>query len=513
MSAVVSGSAVKSKKSSGDSLIFSGKSYDFVTYTKCQNWIGGSFTDAISGDVLAVLNPRHNKAMGDVVMSAAADVESAVAAAKAALPGWRAMPVKERSQILYRLKFLMERDIEELSWLVSHENGKVYSEAKADVLKGIECVEMGAALANMVTGGQIDVSRGINCEVTYEPEGICAGIVPFNFPVMVPLWMLPQALLGGNCFILKPSEQVPYGAMKLALLLQEAGLPDGVFNVINGGRPSVEAIVDHPDIKAIGFVGSTKVAKIVYARGAQLGKKMLCLGGAKNHLVVVPDAELALTSQTVVASAYGCAGQRCMAASVMLAVGKVQPIIDSMITEAKKIRLGEDMGPIVNKEAYERILRYINEAEKMGAKVLVDGRNAKVAGADGYWIGPTILDGMQPEWPAACEEIFGPVLSIVRVGSVDQAIGIENKSTYGNAASVFTTSGAVAKYCVERFEAGMCGVNIGVPVPREPFSFGGWNQSKFGVGDITGEDGFRFWTRPRKVTTKWALQADQTWMS
>ncbi len=511
--ATTSTTAGSANKGAPSSLAFSAKSYDFCEYVRCRNWIGGSFTDAISGDTLPVLNPRHNKKMGEVVLSGAADVENAVASAKAALPAWRSTPVKERSQVLYRLKYLMERDIEELTWLVSHENGKVYNEAKADVAKGIECVEMGAALANMVAGGQLDVSRGINCAVTYEPEGIVAGIVPFNFPVMVPLWMIPQALLGGNCFILKPSEQVPYGAMKLAQLLQEAGLPDGVFSVINGKQAAVEAIVDHPDIRAVGFVGSTKVAKIVYGRGAALGKKMLCLGGAKNHLVVVPDADLALTSQTVVASAYGCSGQRCMAASVMLGVGEVQHIVDAMVVEAKKIRLGEDMGPIINKEGYERIVRYIDEAEKMGAKVLLDGRGAKVAGAEGYWVGPTILDGVRPDWPAACDEIFGPVMSIVRTRSVDEAIAIENKSTYGNAAAVFTQSGAVARYCIERFLAGMCGVNIGVPVPREPFSFGGWNQSKFGVGDITGEDGFRFWTRPRKVTTKWAVQSDQTWMS
>jgi malonate-semialdehyde dehydrogenase (acetylating)/methylmalonate-semialdehyde dehydrogenase len=275
----------------------------------------------------------------------------------------------------------------------------------------------------------------------------------------------------------------------------------------------VEALVDHPDIKAVGFVGSTKVAKLLYERGAKTGKRMLCLGGAKNHIVVAPDADTELTGTTVSASAYGCAGQRCMAASVVLAVGKTDHIIERAVAEAKKIRLGEDMGPIINKESYERISSYIDAAEKMGAKVLVDGRGQKVQGANGYWIGPTILDGMKPEWPAACEEIFGPVLSIVRCKTVDEAIAIENKNAYGNAASIFTQSGGVARYAIERFEAGMCGVNIGVPVPREPFSFGGWNASKFGHGDMTGMDGFRFWSRERKVTSKWAAQSDQTWMS
>ncbi len=492
---------------------FPGKSYEFVEYTQAKNWICGSFQAARSQETLPVTNPRHNRAMGSVALSGAADVAAAVAAAKLGFAQWRAVPVKERSQVLYRLKQLMERDLEELTWLVSHENGKVYGEAKADVQKGIECVEMGCALANMIGGEQIDVSRGINCSVTYEPLGVCAGIVPFNFPVMVPLWMIPQVLIGGNAFILKPSEQVPFGAMKLGLLLQEAGLPDGVFNVINGARPAVEAIVDHPEIKAVGFVGSTKVAKALYGRGSALGKRMLCLGGAKNHILVVPDADVELTAQTVAASAYGCAGQRCMAASLMCAVSGVDHIIERVVGEAKKIRLGEDMGPIINREAFERINRYIDEAVKLGAKVLLDGRGAKVAGAEGYWIGPTILDQMKPEWPAACEEILGPVLSIVHTRTVDEAIALENKSPYGNAASVFTTSGAVARHCIERFDAGMCGVNIGVPVPREPFSFGGWNDSKFGHGDMTGMDGFRFWTRERKVTTKWALQSDATWMS
>jgi malonate-semialdehyde dehydrogenase (acetylating) / methylmalonate-semialdehyde dehydrogenase len=490
---------------------FPASSDDFVEYTTAKNWIGGTFVDAAR--TLPVTNPRHNRVMGHVSLSDGSDVEKAVASAKQGFASWRNVPVKERSQVLYRLKQLMERDLEELTWLVSHENGKVYGEAKADVQKGIECVEMGCSLANMAAGEQIDVSRGINCALTYEPLGVTAGIVPFNFPVMVPLWMIPQALLGGNAFILKPSEHVPFGAMKLALLLQEAGLPDGVFNVVNGQRAVVEAIVDHPAIAAVGFVGSTKVAHALYARGSALGKRMLCLGGAKNHILVVPDADVEMTAQTVAASAYGCAGQRCMAASLLCAVSGVDHIIDRVVAEAKKIRLGVDMGPVLNQEAFDRINRYIDGAEKLGAKVRLDGRGAKVPGAQGYWVGPTILDEVKPEWPAGCEEIFGPVLSIVRTKTVDEAIAIENKSTYGNAASIFTTSGAVARYCIERFDAGMCGVNIGVPVPREPFSFGGWNQSKFGHGDITGMDGFRFFTRERKVTSKWALQSDATWMS
>jgi malonate-semialdehyde dehydrogenase (acetylating)/methylmalonate-semialdehyde dehydrogenase len=491
---------------------FSARSYAFAPYAPCHNWIAGQWTPAASGETLPVHNPRHGQVLGHVALSGAADVARAVAAAKAAFPGWRDTPLKERVQVLFRLKALMERDIEELTWLVSHENGKVYAEAKGDVLKGIECLEFGLSLENMAQGEQLDVSRGINCSTTHEPLGVVAGVVPFNFPVMVPLWMLPQALAAGNTFVLKPSEVVPYGAMKLASLLQEAGLPDGVFNTVNGGQPTVEGLVDHLDVKAMAFVGSTKVARLLYARGAALGKRMLCLGGAKNHLLVVPDADPELTASTVVASAYGCAGQRCMAASLMIAVGDIDPIIESIASITRKIRLGEDMGPVIHAAAALRIHRYIDQAEQMGAKVLVDGRGAK--GPDGgHWVGPTILDHVRPDMPAGCEEIFGPVLSIVRARTVDEAIAIENASSYGNAASIFTSSGAVARHCIERFEAGMCGINVGVPVPREPFGFGGWNDSLFGQGDLTGYDGFRFWTRARKLTSRWSLSKDATWMS
>ncbi len=492
---------------------FPARGYAFQKYIDCHNWIGGAFHEVASGENMAVVNPRHGWPMGTVGMSDRADVDAAVKAAKDAFPGWRATPYKERVQVLYRMKQLMERDLEELCWLLSHENGKTYAESKGEVLKAIECLEMGCSLPNMIGGPQLDVSRGINCSVTHEPLGVCAGVVPFNFPTMVPMWMLPQALVAGNTFVLKPSEQVPYGAMKLALLFKEAGLPDGVLNVVNGGRPTVEALVDHPDIKALGFVGSTRVAKLVYGRASALGKRTLCLGGAKNHLVVVPDADLELASTTVAASAYACAGQRCMAASVMVAVGDVQHIIDGIAAKARAMTLGKDMGAITNQSAVERITRYIDEAEKAGATVLVDGRGAKVAGNPGYWVGPTILDNVSPSMPAGCEEIFGPVLSIIRVRTLDEAIALENKSEYGNAAAIFTTSGGTARYAIERFDAGMCGVNVGVPVPREPFAFGGWNDSKFGHGDITGVDGFRFWTRPRKVTARWELSSDATWMS
>jgi malonate-semialdehyde dehydrogenase (acetylating) / methylmalonate-semialdehyde dehydrogenase len=492
---------------------FPARSADFVEYVPAKNWIGGAWRDAAAGKTLPIENPRWGKAFSNVPLSGAQDVDLAVQAAARAFATWREVQMKERAQVCFKLKQLMERDLEELSWLVVHENGKTIGEARASVLKGIECVEFGASLPNAGgSGEQLEVSRGVVCKEIHEPLGVVAGITPFNFPIMVPLWMLPQALVGGNAFVLKPSEQVPLGSMKLAALLKEAGLPDGVFNVVNGAADVVNALCDHPGIRAMAFVGSTKVAKHVYARGAQAGKTMLCLGGAKNHLIVVPDADVEVTAENIVASFTGCAGQRCMAASVLVAVGDVSAVLAAVVERAKALEPGDSLGPIINRAAVERIERYIGEAEQSGAKVVVDGRG-KRGNAEGYWVGPTIIDGVSEEMPAWQDEIFGPVLSIVRVKTLDEAIALENKHPYGNASSVYTTSGAVADYVTRRVEAGMVGVNIGVPVPREPFGFGGWNDSKFGHGNLTGLDGFHFWTRPRKVTMKWELQADANWMS
>jgi malonate-semialdehyde dehydrogenase (acetylating)/methylmalonate-semialdehyde dehydrogenase len=492
---------------------FEGRSYDFTTWVQARNFIGGEWRDATSGLApIPVPNPRWGRDIATVQMSGSADVAAAVAAAKSAFATWREVPIRERAQILYRARELMLRDIEELSWLVSHENGKLYAEARAEVEKGIECVEYGCSLPNLASGNQLEVSRGVTCEIVYEPLGVVAGIVPFNFPFMVPLWMLPQALVGGNTFVLKPSERVPLSSLKLAAIFQEAGLPNGVLNLVQGGRDAVEAICDHPDIKAVGFVGSTKVAKLVYGRACTEGKRALCLGGAKNHLVVVPDADVDVTVDNIVASFTGCAGQRCMAASVLLAVGDVDHIIEKVADKAGKIILGDGLGPVTTSAATERMHRYVTEAEKLGAKVLVDGRGKK--GTDGgYWFGPTVLDRVTADMPAGREEIFGPVLSIIRVPNLESALQIENANPYGNASSVYTTSGDVAARVMGRAEAGMCGVNVGVPVPREPFGFGGWNDSCFGTGNLTGWDGYRFWTRQRKITTKWQLQKDANWMS
>lgn len=491
---------------------FPARDYAFAATAPAQNWIGGSWRAASSNETIEVLNPRHGRAMSRVPMSNAADVNLAVQAAAAAFADWKQWPMRERAQVLYRLRSSMDAERESLAWLIAHENGKDISQALAEVDKAIECVEFGCSLPNMAAGEQLEVSRGVTCQTIHEPLGVVAGVTPFNFPLMVPLWMLPQALVGGNCLVLKPSEQVPLSAVRLAELLAEAGLPSGVLNLVHGGKPSVEALCDHPGIEALAFVGSTAVARSVYARACATGKRALCLGGAKNHLIVVPDADVELTAENVVASFTGCSGQRCMAAANLIAVGDVDPIIAAIVERARKLVTGVDLGPITNAASVERIEGYIDRAEQAGAKLLVDGRQAG-GKQPGFWVGPTILDHVPPDHPAAREEIFGPVLSIIRVPTLEAAIELENASPYGNAAAIYTTSGHVAKQVISRVEAGMCGVNVGVPVPREPFGFGGWNDSLFGHGNITGWDGFRFWTRPRKVTSKWALQKDATWMS
>ena len=314
--------------------------------------------------------------------------------------------------------------------------------------------------------------------------------------------------------ILKPSEKVPLSAGKLALLLKQAGLPDGVFNIVNGDVEIVEAICDHPDIQAVSFVGSTKVAKIVYQRATHNYKRCLALGGAKNHLIVLPDAIPDMTAQNVAASMSGCAGQRCMAASAMVGVGNVDSIVNKICDEARKIIPGKNLGAVINKASQQRIEKYITEAEEQGAKILVDGRNTKVKGKEnGTYVGPTVIDYVTPDMSVAKEEIFGPVISIMRAKNVDEALAIENANPYGNAASVFTQNGGMARYIIDKASAGMIGVNVGVPVPREPFSFGGWNDSKFGVGDITGKSSIEFWTKLKKSTIKWNPEAGVNWMS
>lgn len=485
-----------------------------MKYSTVKNYINGSFVEATGSRKLDVVSPLNGELISTVPMSEKTDLETAVKAAKAAFPSWSKTPIKERVQVFFRYKTLLEKHMKELAELVQEENGKTYGEAVAEVEKSIELTEFACSLPQLVTGELLEVSRGVECRTEHVPLGVVASIVPFNFPSMVPNWTLPNAIALGNCMIMKPSEKVPLSCGRIAELLKEAGLPDGVFNVVHGDVEIVEAICDHPDIEAVSFVGSTKVAKIVYQRATQSYKRCLALGGAKNHLMVLPDAIPGMTAQNVAASMSGCAGQRCMAASAMIGVGNVDAIIDKICEEARKIVPGENLGAVINKESQERIEKYITEAEEQGAKILVDGRGAKVKGKEsGTYVGPTVIDFVKPDMAVATEEIFGPVISIMRTDTVDEALAIENANPYGNAASVFTQNGAMARYIIERASAGMIGVNVGVPVPREPFSFGGWNESKFGVGDITGKSSIEFWTKLKKSTTKWNAEAGVNWMS
>lgn len=485
-----------------------------MKYVPIQNFINGSFVNASTTKILDVISPIDGNHLSTVPMSSAKDLDDAVKAAKAAFPAWSKTPIKERVQVFFRYKTLLEKHLKELAELCSEENGKTYGESVAEIEKCIELTEFATSLPQLITGEILEVSKGVECRTEHVALGVVASIVPFNFPAMVPNWTIPNAIALGNCMIMKPSEKVPLSCGRIAELLKEAGLPDGVFNVVHGDVEIVNAICDHPNIEAVSFVGSTKVAKIVYQRSTLNLKRCLALGGAKNHLMVLPDAKEDMTAANVVASMSGCAGQRCMAASAMVGVGNVDHIIDKIVDEAKKIVPGKNLGAVINKESQQRIESYITQAEKDGAKILVDGRNTKVEGKEnGTYVGPTVIDYVKPEMSVAKEEIFGPVISIMRTNTVDEALAIENANPYGNAASVFTQNGGMARYIIDRASAGMIGVNVGVPVPREPFSFGGWNESKFGVGDITGKSSIEFWTKLKKSTTKWNPEAGVNWMS
>lgn len=463
---------------------------------------------------MEVISPVDGTLLSTVPMSGSKDLDEAVKAAQAAFPGWSKTPIKERVQVFFRYKYLLEKHVKELAELCTEENGKTYGESVAEIEKSIELTEFATSLPQLVTGEVLEVSRGVECRTEHVALGVVASIVPFNFPSMVPNWTMPNAIALGNCMIIKPSEKVPLSCGKLAELLKEAGLPDGVFNIVHGDVEIVEAICDHPGIEAVSFVGSTKVAKIVYKRATGNYKRCLALGGAKNHLMVLPDAKPDMTAQNVAASMSGCAGQRCMAASAMIGVGNIDHIISKICEEARKIVPGKNLGAVINKQSKDRIERYITEAEQQGAKILVDGRSPKVEGKEnGTYVGPTVIDYVRPDMAVAREEIFGPVISIMRTETIDEALAIENASPYGNAASVFTQNGGFARYIIDRASAGMIGVNVGVPVPREPFSFGGWNESKFGVGDITGKSSIEFWTKLKKSTTKWNPEAGVNWMS
>jgi malonate-semialdehyde dehydrogenase (acetylating)/methylmalonate-semialdehyde dehydrogenase len=485
-----------------------------MLFNEVKNFINGEFKSGSSTKTHSVISPLDGKELATFNESTIDDLNEIIVAAQKAQKAWQKITLKDRVQIFYKYKQLLEKNSEELTEIIHRENGKIHSEAKAEVDKAIELTEFACSLPQFINGENMEVSKGVFCSSTKVPLGIVASIVPFNFPIMVPHWTIVNAIALGNAFILKPSESVPISSQYTAKLLKQAGLPDGLFNIINGTQTTVENICDHPGIQAITFVGSTKVAKIVYQRASNNLKQVLALGGAKNHILLLPDAHPEMASTNIAASMSGCAGQRCMAASTLIAVGDCDATLNRLIADAQKIQCGTTLGSVISKAAKDRIESYITEAEQQGAKIILDGRNTIVPGKEnGFYVGPTLIDHATPDMKIAREEVFGPVLTIVRVNTIDEALAIENANPYGNACSVFTQSGGLANYVTEHASAGMCGVNIGVPVPREPFGFGGWNQSHFGSGDITGKSSIGFFTKEKKTTTKWNPEAGTNWMS
>eukprot|EP00941_MAST-03F_sp_MAST-3F-sp1_P004786 g4786.t1 len=476
--------------------------------SSCVNFINNQFVDSQSTNTLDVTAPATGKHLGTVVLSCKADVDVAVSAAKHAHSSWSKLTTMKRAKFMYKFRELVQRDADELAKLIVEENGKNFAEARAEVAKGVETVEWACGMPHIMCGRRCQVSRGVVCHDIRDSLGVVTCVVPFNFPFMVPMWTVPIALTAGNCVILKPSEKVPLTMNKTCQLMKEAGLPDGVFQVVQGSQEAVTSLCDHDDVKALTFVGSSKVANIVYQRCSKLGKRVLALGGAKNHLVALEDCDSEGASSDIVASSFGCAGQRCMAASVLLLVGECKDVLDKVVDKANALQGGQEkgmVGPVIDAQSQKRIFGYIDGAEKRGAKVLVDGRKWKNTKKNGTWVGPTVLLFDSHDDDAVRDEIFGPVLSVVRVKSWQQAVDIENGSEYGNAASIYTSIGAHAEWFTARFRAGMIGVNIGVPVPREPFSFGGHSltTSKFGTYDVTGDGAMEFFTTRRKVTSKW----------
>lgn len=455
-------------------------------------------------DTIKVNSPIDQSFLGEVFKDSLESITNKIIKAKNAQHKWNLLGIKKRSEVMYEYRNLLKKNAEELIDIIHKENGKTTIEALAEVEKAIEITEFACSMPQIMLNKSLEVSKGVFCEMSHQPLGVVASITPFNFPLMIPHWTVPIALMAGNCVLLKPSELTPLSASRMLGLFKNAGLFDDVFAIINGQEMAVRALCEHEDIKAISFVGSTRIAQMVYRLSTSNLKRALCLGSAKNYSIVLPDADKSLCAKSISASAFGMAGQRCMALSVLIAVGPCEHIIDQIKKEAANIILGS----IISKVALERILYNIDIALKDGAKIILDGRNIR-----NNYIGPTILDNIKSHMKVLKEEIFGPVLAIIRTDSIDEGLAIQNNSPYGNGASVFTKNGSMAAYVKERLFAGMIGINIGVPVPREPFSFGGIKDSKFGCGDITGESSISFWSHLIKCTTKWESEDATTWMS
>ncbi|HSY80549.1 MAG TPA: CoA-acylating methylmalonate-semialdehyde dehydrogenase [Gemmatimonadaceae bacterium] len=476
------------------------------------NYVAGQWRTVATTDCVAVTNPATGETLDQTPLSTPSDVDAAVRAAAAAFPSWRRTPPGERIQYLFALKALLDQHIDELARIITTENGKTLAEAKAEIRRGIENVEVACGIPTLMQGYNLeDVTPGVDEMLIRQPLGVVAAITPFNFPIMIPFWFLPYAIACGNTLVVKPSERVPLSMRRAFELISQTGLPAGVVNLVNGGRATVEALIDHPDVRAISFVGSTPVAKAIYVRSAQRGKRSQCQGGAKNHVIVLPDADMDLATQIIADSAFGCAGQRCLAVSVAITVGDAQRTFRDRIADAaSRIRVGNglddgvQMGPVISPESRERIASLVATGVSDGATPLLDGRS--VRHERGTFVSPTVLDGLPVTSRVADTEIFGPVLSLLHAGSIDDAMAFLRASAYGNQASLFTTSGAAARRFRYEAPAGNIGINIGVAAPMAYFPFSGWKDSFFGILHGQGRDAVEFYTESKVVIERWSRQ-------
>jgi malonate-semialdehyde dehydrogenase (acetylating)/methylmalonate-semialdehyde dehydrogenase len=475
-----------------------------------DHWIDGAITASTSGRYGPVFNPATGQQQAQVALASLEEVDAAVASAKAAFPAWRDTSLSRRAEVMFRFRELVVAHRDEIAQLVSIEHGKVPSDAAGELARGIENIEFACGMPAMLKGGYSEgVSTGVDVYSIRQPLGVVAGITPFNFPAMVPMWMFANAIACGNTFVLKPSEKDPSVALLLADLLKQAGLPDGVFTVLNGDKVAVDRLLDHPDIEAVSFVGSTPIAQYIYATGTANGKRVQALGGAKNHMIVLPDADIDMAADAAVSAAYGSAGERCMAISVVVAVGGVgDRLIEAVTARMPKLRVGPgtdptaEMGPLITGEHRDKVASYLEAAPAEGATVVVDGRDADLP-ADGFFLGVSLIDNVAPGMACYEDEIFGPVLTVLRVDTYDEAVDLINKHRYGNGTAIFTRDGGAARRFQHDIKVGMVGINVPLPVPVAYYSFGGWKASIFGDTNIYGPAGVDFYTRTKTVTSRW----------
>ena len=479
--------------------------------------VAGSWQTSSAKEHAHVFNPSTGKVIAQVPLCDEQETVAIIEAAASALPRWRDTPAVERARVMFKFRDLIEQNFDDLAKLVTREHGKTLPESRAEVQRGLEMVEFACGIPSLLMGDTLpNIATDVDAETIRHPVGVCAGITPYNFPFMVPLWMFPVALVCGNAFILKPSEKVPLSAVRLGELLIEAGLPEGVFNIAHGDKRTVDTLLNHPEVAAISFVGSTSIARYIYETGTKNGKRVQAAGGAKNHLIIMPDADLEQSVKALAASAYGCAGQRCMAGSVAVAVGSMaDPLVAGLCDYAGSFRVGPtdgnenvDMGPLIRSEHVDRVASYLDVATGEGAKVELDGRQN--SNGEGFLLGPSVVDQVEPGMRLASEEIFGPVLSVVRAKDLEMALEIGRNCSYGNGASIFTKDGYAAREFKQHFNAGMIGINVGVPAPMAWFPFTGWNQSFFGDLHIQGTESVHFYTRQKMTLTRWFRSAEES---